>query len=271
MQLSSTESSHSLARAKAFPSLPHGSLCLDAQPKRWWGPCQSSARRPRFWPVFGLFGAAVPLRFPVLRGWLWGLVFGLPEVRSRPGTGLPTLTPAQPSPSPTQASQPSPGQPKRCQSSAKGFVLPDSEAPFSATRTHRSKVERLGHAHTSSTESSPSLGAGLAESCQGPSYVPWPSICHSFAWAKASQATPKPSPPGQAMWPRLPLPRCTAQALVGALPKLCQRLFLTGFRCGVFGPETASFLARFWPVWGRRAAAFPRFEGVALGHRFESS
>ena len=138
MQLSSTESSHSLARAKAFPSyakaepspaqprpgramwaLPHGSLCLDAQPKRWWGPCQSSAkgfflldsdvafsgpRRPRFWPVFGPFGAAVPLRFAVLRGWLWRLVLGLPEARSRPGTGLPTLTPAQPSPSPVQAS-----------------------------------------------------------------------------------------------------------------------------------------------------------------------
>ena len=110
MQLSSTESSHSLARAKAFPSyakaepspdqprpgramwaLPHGSLCLDAQPKRWWGPCQSSAkgfflldadvafsapRRPRFWPVFGLFGAAVPLRFAVLRGWALGPRFG---------------------------------------------------------------------------------------------------------------------------------------------------------------------------------------------------
>ena len=233
----------------------------------------SAPRRPRFWPVFGLFGAAVPLRFPVLRGWLWGLVLGLPEVRSRPGTGLPTLTPAQPSPSPAQASQPSPGQPKRCQSSAKGFVLPDSEVPFSATRTHRSKVERLGHAHTSSTESSPSLGAGHAESCQGFSYVPWPSICHSLACAKASQATPKPSPaqptPGHVgLAPRLPLPRCTAQALVGALPKLWQRLFLTGFRCGVFGPETASFLARFWPVC---AAAFPRFEGVALGPRFESS
>ena len=145
---------HSLAWAKAFPSyakaqpspaqprpgramraLPHGSLCLDAQPKRWWGPCQSSAkgfflldsdsdvafsapRRPRFWPVFGLFGAAVPLRFPILRGWLWGLVLGLPEV---PGTGLPTLTPAQPTPqpkpSPNQPAQPSPGQPKPCQSS----------------------------------------------------------------------------------------------------------------------------------------------------------
>ena len=159
-----------------------------------WGPCQSSAkrfflldsdvafsapRRPRFWPVFGVFGAAVPLRFPVLRGWLWGLVWGLPElrsrpgtiaevkqsraepkaqprpaqprpaqacqaavplrfpvlrgwlwglvlglpeVRSRPGTGLPTLTPAQPTPqpkpSPGQPAQPSPGQPKPCQSSA---------------------------------------------------------------------------------------------------------------------------------------------------------
>ena len=54
-------------------------------------PCQSSAKAfflpdsdasfsaagmLRFGSVFGLFGAAVPLRFPVVRGWLWGLVFG---------------------------------------------------------------------------------------------------------------------------------------------------------------------------------------------------
>ena len=58
----------------------------------------------RFGSVFGLFGAAVPPRFPVLRGWLWGFVLGLPEVRSRRVPGLLTLTPAQPSP------KPSPGQ-----------------------------------------------------------------------------------------------------------------------------------------------------------------
>ena len=52
-----------------------------------------------------------------------------------------------------------------------------------------------------------------------------------------------------------------AQALVWALPKLCQRLFLTGFRGAILGRRSAPFLLRFWPVWGRRAAAFRRFEG----------
>ena len=218
--------------------------------------------RPRDGLVFGLFGAAVPLRFPVLRGWLWGLVLGLPQLRSRPGTGLPTLTPAQPSPSPAQASQPSPGQPKRCQSSAKGFVLPDSEVPFSATRTLRSKVERLGHAHTSSTESSPSLGAGLAESCQAFSY--WPRICHSLA---PSPAQPR---PGRAMWA---LPH--GSLCLDAQPKRwwgpCQSSGKGFFLLDSDVAFSAPRQPRFWPVWGRRAAAFPRFEGVALGPRLGSS
>ena len=51
-----------------------------------------------------------------------------------------------------------------------------------------------------------------------------------------------------------------------AVPKLCQKLFLTGFRRPVFGPQPASFLARFRAFCALRAAAFPRFEG--LGHRF---
>ena len=95
-----------------------------AQPKPWCGPCQSSAKgfflpdsevpfsaagALRFCSVFGRFGAAVPLRFAILRGRLWGLVFG--------------ASPAQASePSPAQ---PSPAQPKPwcgpCQSSAKAF------------------------------------------------------------------------------------------------------------------------------------------------------
>ena len=110
------------------------------QPK----PCQSSAKgfvlpdsdapfsaavTLRFWSVFGLFGAAVPLRSPVLKG---------RPVLAQPS--LAQLSVAQPSPA--QASQRSPGQagpgqPKPCQSSAKGFVLPDSDAPFSAAVTLR--------------------------------------------------------------------------------------------------------------------------------------
>ena len=96
-----------------------------------WGPCQSSAKgfflpdsevpfsaagALRFCSVFGRFGAAVPLRFAVLRGRLWGLVFGA---------------------SPAQASEPSPAQPspaqalvwalpKLCQS----LFLPDSDVAF---------------------------------------------------------------------------------------------------------------------------------------------
>ena len=97
-----------------------------AQPKPWCGPCQSSAKgfflpdsevpfsaagALRFCSVFGRFGAAVPLRFAVLRGRLWGLVFGA---------------------SPAQASEPSPAQPKPwcgpCQSSS--LFLPDSDVAF---------------------------------------------------------------------------------------------------------------------------------------------
>ena len=80
------------------------------------------------WPVWGRHAAAFP-RFEAsywiqmwrfrprdgppcrcvplfLRGWLWGLVLSLPEVRRRPGTGLPTFSPhpAPPSPSPSPAS-----------------------------------------------------------------------------------------------------------------------------------------------------------------------
>ena len=74
------------------------------------------------------------------------------------------------------------------------------------------------------------------------------------------------SPPHQQ--PAQPSP---AQALVWALPKLCQRLFLTGFRCCVLGRRNAPFLVRFWPVWGRRAAAFRRFGTLVLGPLFAAS
>ena len=86
----------------------------------------SAPRRHRFWSVFGLFGAAVPLRFAVLKPRLWGLVFG----------AQPELSPAPPSPGLA-----SPGQPKPwcgpCQSSANGFFLLDSAVAFSAPRRHR--------------------------------------------------------------------------------------------------------------------------------------
>ena len=58
----------------------------------------SAAGALRFCSVFGRFGAAVPLRFAVLRGRLWGLVFGAsPAQASEPSPAQPS--PAQPSPS----------------------------------------------------------------------------------------------------------------------------------------------------------------------------
>ena len=70
--------------------------------------------------------------------------------------------------------------------------------------------------------------------------------------AQPSPAQPSPAQPSPQPSPAQPRP----QPLVWALSRLCQRLFLTGFRGPVFGPETAPFLVRFWPVWGRRAAVF---------------
>ena len=64
---------------------------------------------------------------------------------------------------------------------------------------------------------------------------------------------------------RCPSSRLALQLSSVAVPKLCQRLFLTGFRRPVFGPQTASFLVRFWAFCARRAAAFRCFGGFALG------
>ena len=83
----------------------------------------SAPRRDRFWFVFGLFGAVVPLRFAVLKPRLWGLVFG----------AHPKLSPAPPSP--TQASPSlSVGLAKAL---PKAFCLLDSDVAFSAPRRHR--------------------------------------------------------------------------------------------------------------------------------------
>ena len=138
----------------------------------------SAPTHHRFWSVFGLFGAAIPLRFAVLKGRLWGLVFGASSAQPRPA-------------------QASPGQPK-----------------------------------------------------------PWCGPCQSSAKA-FSYRIQMPSPNSAQPCPAQPRPA----ALVWALPKHCQRLLLTGFRCGVFGPHTPSVLVRFWLVWGRRAAAFCCLEG----------
>ena len=99
--------------------------------------------------------------------------------------------------------QPSPAQPKPwcgpCQSSAKGFFLPDSEVPFSAAGALRfcSVFGRFGAAV-------PLRFAVLEPRLWG--------LVFGASPAQASEPSPaQPSP---------------AQALVWALPKLCQSLFL---------------------------------------------
>ena len=166
------------------------------------------------------------------------------DKRNRQGT-QPSLSPAhKPQAQPSQAStgqarpghsraQPSPSRgvglakalPK---SIAKGFCLLDSD-----------------QAQPSSAQASPAHHAGQVSPAQAQLTNRKPSPARP-AQVRPGQATAEPSP---------------AQAVVWALPKLCQRLFLTGFRGAILGRRSAPFLLRFWPVWGRRAAAFRRFEG----------
>ena len=93
--------------------------------------------------------------------------------------------------------------------------------------------------------------------------LPLSKLCQGlFLLSPAQLAQPSPAQPSPAAQATQPRP---AQAL----PKLCQRLFLTGFRGPVLGRRNAPFLVRFWPVWGRHAAAFPVLKpslwGLALG------
>lgn len=46
------------------------------------------------------------------------------------------------------------------------------------------------------------------------------------------------------------------------------KAFVSGFGCGVFGPDANPFLVWFWAVWGRRAPVFRCFEGFALVEPF---
>ena len=84
-----------------------------------------------------------------------------------------------------------------------------------------------------------------------------PSLVQPAQPSPASSAQPsQPSPPKPAQPSQLsPAQPSSAQlnALVWALPKL--------------GHRDASLLARFSPVWGHRAVAFPSFGPETLGHR----
>ena len=142
----------------------------------------SAPRRLLFRSVFGPFGRAVPLRFPVLKGRLWGLVFGAQP--SKP-------SPAQPSPAQPSPAQPSPAQPSPADSSQPSPVL---------------KGRLCGLV----------FGAQLFPYLKG-------RLCGLIFGVQPSPAQRSPA-------------HSPAQALVWALPKLCQRLFPIGFRRIVFGP-----------------------------------
>ena len=91
-----------------------------------------SAPRPvRFWWVFGPFGAAVPLRFAILRPALWGFVFGF-----FPSMPSPAPSPTQPSPqrSPGRPSSSQPtSAPSKCQDGAShGQPKPAQPSPQSS-------------------------------------------------------------------------------------------------------------------------------------------
>ena len=207
------------------------------------------------------------------------------------GSGASFLVPAQPRP--VSLAQPSPAQPKPwcgpCQSSAKAFSYRIQMSHFDwwDKRNRQGTQPSLSPAHKPQAQPSQAStsqarpGQATAEPSPAQAVV-W-ALCQRLFLPDSDQAQPssaqaspahhagqvspaqltnrKPSParpaqvrPGQATAEPSP-----AQAVVWALPKLCQRLFLTGFRGPILGRRSAPFLLRFWPVWGRRAAAFRRF------------
>ena len=87
---------------------------------------------------FGPCQAALPLRFPVLRGWVW-----IAEARSPKPSAQPRLAPAQASPTQASPAQLTAARPKpwcgpcRLPNALQRLFLPDSEVPFSAARRLR--------------------------------------------------------------------------------------------------------------------------------------
>ena len=155
-----------------------------------------------------------------------------------------TASPAQPGQhrSGQARPQPSPAQPKPwcgpCQSCAKGFFLPDS-----------------AQAQPSSAQASPAHHAGQVSPAQAQLTNRKPSPARP-AQVRPGQATAEPSP---------------AQAVVWALPKLCQRLFLTGFRGAILGRRSAPFLLRFWPFGAAVPLRFAVLRGRLWGLVFGAS
>ena len=283
--------------ASAQPSPSLGVGLAKALPKAFSYRIQMLRSRPPERSVFGPFlaGLGPPCRC-VSPFWNVGFgtsfccfpgLFSVPVAQPSPAHHAGQVSPAQLSTGPPNGKA-KPAQPKpwrgRCQSFAKGFFLPDSDVAFSAAGTLRfwSVFGRFGAAV-------PLRFAVLERwfwdlflllprpvlcSC-GPAQ---PSLAQPTTQARSVACPAQPSQPTKKarshssershQQPAQPSP---AQALVWALPKLCQRLFLTGFRCCVLGRRNAPFLVRFWPVWGRRAAAFRRFGTLVLGPLFAAS
>ena len=198
----------------------------------------SAVRTLRFWSVFGPFGAAVPLRFPVLRGWLWGLVLGLPDTRSRSGAGLPKLSSlVQPGPGQFSPAQPKPGKalPKAFLTGSRAAILGRRNAPFLPV------FGSFGAARCAAAFPCPE-GVGLGP-CFGCLAGPKPFRCRIAEAKQSSSARPRPVQPGlaQACKP------CQSSAKGFVLPDSEV-------------PFSAARTLRFWPVCGRRAAAFPCLE-----------
>ena len=192
---------------------------------------------------------------------------------------------AQPRPAQPRPGQPSPAHRSPAQAllpnALQRLFLPDSEVPFSAARRLRfwCVIGPFGAAV-------PLRLAVLEGPCLVRSWrakVPPSRAKHARLCVFGAQ--PSPAQPSPAHSP--------AQALVWALPKLCQRLFLilpNAFSYWIqtyrfpAQPSTAqlvhpslgvglakalpkAFSYRIWPVSGRPAAAFPCFEGVGLDCR----
>ena len=137
---------------------------------------------------------------------------------------------------PSQARQPSPAQPSPAHSPAQ---------PSTAQLVH------------------PSLGVGLAKALpKAFSYRIWPVSgrpAAAFPCLAPGQASPAQARSAQ------PSPPQPGPSLGAGLAERFAKAFLTGFRGPIFGRETAPFLVCFWPVWGRRAAAFGCFGGSMFG------
>ena len=149
--------------------------------------------------------------------------------------------------------QPSPAQPKPlcgpCQSSAKGFFLPDSEVPFSAGAPFLLRFWPVWGRRAAAFRRFGTL-------VFGPVFGAFP--------AAAAPGCLEPKLRGLALGgPAQPSPNLGV-GVGKALPKP----FLTGFRGAILGRRNAPFLVHFWLVWGRRAAAFRRFGTLVFGPVF---